>query len=373
MLGVRLLPIVLAAATTASVLAQHAPALVGEGETPTAEPIEPATEEGRQTRRRRGGPILRIGDTAPPLAIAEIVSGPSDVGRLDPGRVVVVEFWATWCGPCVAGMPALDELARRHADDGVSVLAVTREEPDVVERFLEDLDADRRPTFAIGVDDEGRSTAAYMNASRRQGIPCVFVVDRRGRIAWFGHPTDLRTPLERIVAGTWDLEAARRDHARSERARQMMAALAVEIESADSDEDLRAIVGSIDEAIARGDGHPELELEQFRILLGPLEDPRGFDVGWRIKRDHPNDAWLLARLAEVAMDDGSIPDPAFVLEVAKAADRAAAGSDPWILATLSRAYRRSGDDRSADRFADRALGRISADERDRLVLVLERD
>ena len=152
-------------------------------------------------------------------------------------------------------------------------------------------------------------------------------------------------------------------------------AIAREIEAADSRDDLLQVVSSIDEAIARGDGHPGLELEKFRILVGPLGDRRGYELGWTLLQHHPNDAWLLSQVAEIALDDESVtePDVSFALEAAKAADRAAAGSDPWILATLARAYRRGGDERRADRFAQRALGRISAEDRDRLVLMLERD
>ena len=245
----------------------------------------------------------------------------------------------------------------------------------MVDDFLGRLESTRRPTYAIAIDDDGQTTAAYMAASRRQGIPCAFVVDRNGRIAWLGHPKDLAEPLRRIVAGTWNLEEARRVQARSERVRQATMAINREIEAADSRDDLLQVVASIDEAIARGDGHAGLELEKFRILVGPLGDRGAYELGWSLLEHHPNDAWLLSQVAEIVLDDEwvSEPDISFALETAKAADRAAAGSDPWILATLARAYRRSGDERRADRFAQRALRRISAEDRDRLVLILEQD
>ena len=373
--GVRLLPIVLALGATSPSLAQHAPALVGEDATPKTAPPDADAEEIPSVRTRRGVSVLQIGDPAPPLQLSKIVSGPSDTGRLDGDDITVIEFWATWCAPCVAGMPKLDAIARHHRSDGVSVVGVTREEEAVVDGFLDRLEATRRPTYAIAIDDEGQTTTAYMTASRRQGIPCAFIVDRNGRIAWLGHPKDLEDPLRRIVAGSWNLEEARRAQARSERVRQVTEAITREIEAADSRDDLLQVVSSIDEATARGDGHPGLELEKFRILIGPLDDRRGHELGWSLLEHHPNDAWLLSQVAEIALDDESDSDVdvSFALQAAKAANRAAAGSDPWILATLARAYRRGGDERRADRFAQRALGRISAEERDRLVLILERD
>lgn len=375
MLGARLLPIVLALGATSPSLAQHAPALVGEDATPKTASPETDPEKTASVRTRRGVSVLQIGDPAPPLRLAKIIAGPSDAKRLNDGDITVIEFWATWCAPCVAGIPKLDEIARRHRSDGVFVIGVTREEETVVDDFLGRLESTGRPTYAIAIDDDGQTTAAYMAASRRQGIPCVFVVDRNGRIAWLGHPKDLADPLRRIVAGTWDLEEARRVQARSERVRQVTMAINREIESADSRDDLLQVVASIDEAIARGDGHAGLELEKFRILVGPLGDRGAYELGWSLLEHHPNDAWLLSQVAEIVLDDEwvSEPDISFALETAKAADRAAAGSDPWILATLARAYRRSGDERRADRFAQRALSRIPAEDRDRLVLVLEQD
>ncbi len=56
------------------------------------------------------------------------------------GRVVVLNFWATWCEPCRIEMPSLEAMAARRADDGVVVAAVNyRETPEVVRRFLERL------------------------------------------------------------------------------------------------------------------------------------------------------------------------------------------------------------------------------------------
>ena len=233
MLGVRLLPIMLALNATPAGLAQHAPALVGEDTTPKTASPEADAEETPSIRPRRGVSVLQIGDPAPPLRLSKVVSGPSDAGRLD-DDITVIEFWATWCAPCVAGIPKLDAIAQRHRSDGVSVIGVTREEEAVVDRFLGGLDTTRRPNYAIAIDDDGQTTAAYMAASRRQGIPCAFVVDRNRRIAWLGHPKDLEDPLRRIVAGTWDLEEARRVQARSERVRQVTMAVAREIEASNS-------------------------------------------------------------------------------------------------------------------------------------------
>jgi thiol-disulfide isomerase/thioredoxin/tetratricopeptide (TPR) repeat protein len=156
-----------------------------------------------------GDPTLFIGDPAPPLTVAQWVRG-EPVGQLDKGTIYVVEFWATWCGPCVRAVPHLSRLQERYKDQGVVVVGIGSSEPDgaakvppFVARF------GNRMNYRVAVDDyagtgEGRTYDAWMNASGRGGIPCAFVVGRDGRIAWAGHPMGMDDALAKILAGTYD-------------------------------------------------------------------------------------------------------------------------------------------------------------------------
>jgi thiol-disulfide isomerase/thioredoxin len=94
------------------------------------------------------------------------------------GRVVVVDFWATWCSPCVAALPSLQALQDRYASDGLTVLSVAIDGPETVASVAPFA---RRMglTFPVLLDEESRVVSAF-NPGRT--VPFQLLVDRRGRI-----------------------------------------------------------------------------------------------------------------------------------------------------------------------------------------------
>ncbi|MCA9133171.1 MAG: TlpA family protein disulfide reductase, partial [Planctomycetales bacterium] len=89
----------------------------------------------------RAADLLTIGSQAPPLDVEHWVQDGNGkfkpVTKFDKGKVYVVEFWATWCGPCVASMPHLAALQTELADKGVQIVSISNEELETVEKFLE--------------------------------------------------------------------------------------------------------------------------------------------------------------------------------------------------------------------------------------------
>ena len=135
--------------------AQHGPATTGK-ETEDAPkkvhiiqatPLVPAAAAPAQQEAEpaQESKVLRIGDTAPKPALAEILKGKTDFVAFPEDNVTVMEFWATWCGPCKAGMPHLSELQKAYADRGVTIIGVSREEPKVVKDFSPSPSGTRRP------------------------------------------------------------------------------------------------------------------------------------------------------------------------------------------------------------------------------------
>lgn len=125
--------------------------------------------------RAEGGPgALRVGESPPPL-LAERITGPDEVSlaRLQ-GRVVIIDFWATWCRPCRAIMPQLDALHRRHHDAGLTVLGVSRERRPTIEAHLQ-----REPVgYTVARDVSGTTQREYGVSA----LPTLVVLDRRGRV-----------------------------------------------------------------------------------------------------------------------------------------------------------------------------------------------
>ncbi len=154
-----------------------------------------------------GPAALRVGMPAPPLSIEKWVKG-SAVKGFEPGRIYVVEFWATWCAPCIASMPHLSELQREHGKDGVTVIGVTSADSrgNRLEKVEQMVTAKGDGMgYTVAWDSARTTNEAYMKAAGQSGIPCSFVVDKAGKVAYIGHPIFLDEPLAEIIAGTWDL------------------------------------------------------------------------------------------------------------------------------------------------------------------------
>jgi thiol-disulfide isomerase/thioredoxin len=141
-----------------------------------------------------------IGDPAAPLNIATWVQGdPIDLAAVKGEKIVVVEFWATWCGPCRTSIPHLTELQKKFADRGVVFVGVTDEDEPTVRQFVNQMGS--KMTYTVAIDNNRQTSDGYMKAYGQNGIPCAFVVDRAGSIAWVGHPmAELEATLDKLAS-----------------------------------------------------------------------------------------------------------------------------------------------------------------------------
>ena len=149
-----------------------------------------------------------LGEPAAPLKIREWVKGnPVDLASAKGKQVVVVEFWATWCGPCLASIPHLTEMQKKFKD--VVFIGVSDEEVATVKKFVNKMGD--KMDYTVAIDDNRETSKGYMEAFDQHGIPHAFIVDLEGRVAWHGHPmAGLDEALAEIVAGKFDLNKAKK-------------------------------------------------------------------------------------------------------------------------------------------------------------------
>lgn len=128
-----------------------------------------------------------VGGSLPDVPLEHLGPKPSLVGS-----PVLVEYWATWCGPCRQSIPHLNDIHAKYAPRGLVVLGVTKEARPTVENFRKQVPMD----YHVAIDNGG-------SLGRQLGVSCIphaFLVDRMGKIVWRGHPLALpEAEIERVL------------------------------------------------------------------------------------------------------------------------------------------------------------------------------
>jgi thiol-disulfide isomerase/thioredoxin len=257
---------------------------------------------------------LAIGDPAPGLQVQEFVKG-EPVKQFEKGKVYVVEFWATWCGPCRESIPHLTKLQQENRNVtfiGVSVDEETGEVKPFVEKMGDKMD------YRVAIDarqgGKGRMAQAWLEASGQEGIPASFVVDRDGKVAWIGHPGDLEQPLVQIVAGKWDLITKAAEYKKAKAQERALAKVQDELGLLLRRKEYAEATKLLDKAAKDLELSDELVVVQVALLSGPGNDSAGaLPIATRLfdKSLKEQDAGTLMMLANALADpQNMLPGPA---------------------------------------------------------------
>ncbi|WP_292198677.1 TlpA disulfide reductase family protein [Mesorhizobium sp.] len=152
--------------------------------------------------------VLQIESPAPSIQAETWLRG-EPLTSFEPGKVYIVEFWATWCDSCVDGMPHLMQLQEKYRESGVEIVGVAASErAPTADEARSTLDAwltEKFPhlNYRIAFDSTGEMDKLWMEPSFSFWIPTSFVVDRDGCIAFIGAPTELDEVLPKVLNGSW--------------------------------------------------------------------------------------------------------------------------------------------------------------------------
>ncbi len=118
---------------------------------------------------------LSVGDRAPNFKLKNLVTGKSESLKMYRGKVVYLDFWASWCGPCRQSLPLLNELRSELKRKGFEVLAVNLDEDTKdAQNFLDEFPV----SYPVLLDPKGKVPPKY----DLPGMPTSFLIDKQGRI-----------------------------------------------------------------------------------------------------------------------------------------------------------------------------------------------
>jgi thiol-disulfide isomerase/thioredoxin len=143
--------------------------------------------------KRKEVAMPAIGDPAPEISAKDWLNLKAPLRLADlRGRVVALEFWATWCGPCVEGIPHLNELQRKYAGKNFQLLTFVEEGHQTMDKFL------KRKSVEYPIGLESTALEDYGISA----IPQAFVVNRAGNIIWQGHPAgpEMETAISKALS-----------------------------------------------------------------------------------------------------------------------------------------------------------------------------
>jgi thiol-disulfide isomerase/thioredoxin len=347
---------------------------------------------------------LTIGSDAPALDVEHWVQDGNGkfkpVTKFDKGKVYVVEFWATWCGPCVASMPHLVEVQKKFADKNVQIVSISDEDLDTVEKFLErDFPGAKKSedapktfreltsSYCLTADPDRSSYESYMEAAGQNGIPCAFIVGKDQKIEWIGHPMSMDEALGKVVDGSWDRIAFAEEFKAQqeldilmskifragspEKSLEQIDAAIEKYDSAKIQDRLKMLrvqvlaqAGKIDEAMTAietliaeaksGDMKKQLKFTQFQLMMKEPTNKKFAPLVEELYKefdDQPQLVNMVAWTVYEAFEAGTLTDKALIKPSRAAAEKAAKAADATskaaILDTAAHLQHLDGDTKAA--------------------------
>jgi len=164
---------------------------------------------------------LTIGDNVPELKIDQWIKN-GGLKLFENRKIYLVDLWATWCVPCIVGMPHLTELQNKYKSKGLEVIGITSEDKygntlENVKKFILRKDSIMNYNIAwvfpsIKDSEEGIWLHPLMQKSGFGNLPTSFLIDRNGKIVYMGDPSTIDKTLEDVIEDHYDLNHLREEY-----------------------------------------------------------------------------------------------------------------------------------------------------------------
>ncbi len=277
----------------------------------------------------------KIGDKAPAVKIAKWMTDrpaalPGEAGSEK--HVFLVEFWATWCRPCLRSIPHLGELQKRHEQDGLVVIGVSNEEAATIRQFIK---KKMKMEYHVGQDDEMETNNEWCDDIEE--IPFAFLVDKSGTVVWRGNPLGdsdvMDTAIREVLAGKYDLEAAKLVAVSEEKYRELFA----ELQAAQLEGKRERIPEIADEMIRLRPGElmPYQIKRMYLLEKGKTEELQALEAKMEKRlKDSPR---ALFELVSIELGkDLATRSPGLMLRCAERVNKLKQRRDPDALSLLAR-------------------------------------
>src|SRR5687768_11600866 len=140
---------------------------------------------------------VAVGDAAPPLSFRAVDGSQVDLAALR-GKLVLIDFWATWCGPCMAEADHMVAVNEKYKDKGLVLLGISLDQDrNALLQVVKEKNFKWPQQFdGLGWDNK------FAKAWGVKGIPRTFLIDTEGKVAWVGHPARMDEPIETQMTKT---------------------------------------------------------------------------------------------------------------------------------------------------------------------------
>ena len=297
------------------------------------------------------GATLSVGDPAPKLQPGKWIQG-DPVTAFDSNHVYIVEFWATWCGPCRESIPHLNELYQKFKDQGLIAIGqdAWEQNEDGVPAFITKMGD--KMTYRVALDDKSTDTkgamaTTWMAAAEQNGIPTAFIVNRHGNIAWIGHPMTLTEDvISQILSDKFDIAANAEKFKKANQEQKLVMEQNKKLITAlkAKDWDAAEVAVAELEKIVPDESRIQFSGIRLQILLGRSDFAGAYKLVQSLSDAHPDNETLQNELAWALVTARGVDQHGVVLAktVAERASKAAKDQEPGILDTLARAQFMNG-------------------------------